>query len=149
MVHGSYKREHIPALVAAMAVPESIRESDRPSRVSPAERAEDLTHSYPPCEVRCGRLCRSAPSRLVMAGVDLPAVASLMGPLNIQMTMRYAHLALAHKAAAVKKLSAFNALERKRQRAVILFPAGHEKPTDTTTDTKAKDGLAVAMGSFS
>jgi hypothetical protein len=42
--------------------------------------------------------------RLVMAGVDLPTVASLMGHLNIQMTMRYAHLAPAHKAAAVEKL---------------------------------------------
>lgn len=88
-------------------------------------------------------------SRLVMAGVDLPTVASLMGHLNIQMTMRSAHLAPAHKAAAVEKLSVFNALERKRQKAVILIPAGHEKPTDTTTDNAAKDALAVAKGSFS
>src|SRR5271155_2288316 len=63
-------------------------------------------------------------SRLVMAGVDLRTVADLMGHANIQMTMRYAHLAQAHKADALKKLSAFNAAERKRQQAVILFPAG-------------------------
>ncbi len=47
--------------------------------------------------------------------------AGQSGHLNIQMTMRYAHLAPAHKAAAVEKLSAFNAMERKRQEPVILF----------------------------
>jgi len=87
-------------------------------------------------------------SRLVMAGVDLPTVASLMGHLNIQMTMRYAHLAPAHKAAAVEKLSAFNAMERKREETVILFPAGQEKPTDTTTDTVEESALAVATGNI-
>lgn len=87
-------------------------------------------------------------SRLVMAGVDLRTVADLPGHLNIQTTMRYAHLAPAHKAAAVEKLSAFNSLERKRQEAVILFPVGHEKPTDTTTDPEAKNAPAVASGSF-
>lgn len=64
----------------------------------------------------------------------------------IQMTMRDAHLAPAHKAAAVEKLSAFNAMERKRQEAVILFPAGQEKPTDTILDTEAKSALVAASG---
>ncbi len=45
-------------------------------------------------------------SRLVMAGVDLRTVAELMGHKTIQMTMRYAHLAPAHKLAAVEKLAA-------------------------------------------
>ena len=44
-------------------------------------------------------------SRLVMAGVDLRTVAELMGHKTIQMTMRYAHLAPAHKQAAVEKLA--------------------------------------------
>lgn len=87
-------------------------------------------------------------SRLVMAGVDLRTVADLLGHLNIQMTMRYAHLAPAHRAAAVKKLSAFNAMERKRQEAVILFPAGQEEPTDTTTDTEAESALMAASGNI-
>ncbi len=64
-----------------------------------------------------------------------------------QMTMRYAHMAPAHKAAAVEKLSAFNAIERKRE-AAILFPAGQEKPTDTATDTEEKSALAVAAGNI-
>lgn len=43
-------------------------------------------------------------SRLVMAGVDLRTVAELMGHQQIQMTMRYAHLAPAHTLAAVERL---------------------------------------------
>ena len=39
-----------------------------------------------------------------MAGVDLRTVAELMGHKSIQMTMRYAHLAPAHKMAAIEKL---------------------------------------------
>jgi len=47
-------------------------------------------------------------SRLVMRGVDLRSVADLMGHKNIQMTMRYAHLAPAHKQDAVARLDAFS-----------------------------------------
>src|SRR5207302_3181352 len=59
-------------------------------------------------------------SRLVMAGVDLRTVQELMGHKTIQMTMRYAHLAPAHKLAAVEKLAAGWQANR---------------PTDTRTDT--------------
>jgi integrase len=43
-------------------------------------------------------------SRLVMAGVDLRTVGELLGHKVMQMTMRYSHLAPAHKAAAVARL---------------------------------------------
>ena len=55
-----------------------------------------------------------------MAGIDIRTVAELMGHKNIQMTMRYAHLAQAHKRAAVERLVGW------------VQP---ETSTDTRTDT--------------
>lgn len=50
-------------------------------------------------------------SRAVMAGVDLPTLAALLGHTNIQMSMRYVHPAEEHKKEAVGKLENYNAAE--------------------------------------
>jgi site-specific recombinase XerD len=39
-----------------------------------------------------------------MAGVDLNTVRELLGRIDIKMTLRYAHLAAEHRAAAVARL---------------------------------------------
>lgn len=57
--------------------------------------------------------------------------AELMGYKKIQMTMRHAHLAPAHKLAAVDKLAASNAVEKTRQgeqELDILTTAEPENP---------------------
>jgi integrase len=52
-------------------------------------------------------------SRLVMAGVDLRTVQELAGHKDIKMTTRYAHLAPAHKLAAVDRLAEYRKEQEK------------------------------------
>jgi len=72
-------------------------------------------------------------------------------PIEATMTLRYAHLAPAHKLDAVEKLSAFNAMERQRQKTdepAILTPTAPEKPTDTRTDTDEKSTSEADSGNI-
>ena len=60
------------------------------AQIEPPFILYDLRHTYA--------------SRAVMAGVDLPTLAALLGHTSIQMTMRYVHPAEQHKKDAAIKL---------------------------------------------
>jgi integrase len=93
-------------------------------------------------------------SRLVMAGVDLRTVADLMGHKNIQMTMRYAHLAPAHKLAAVERLAEFGARQAGPISSNSLFsyqsiPQAVAGSVDAERDKTARPtGTKTSTGAF-
>jgi site-specific recombinase XerD len=62
-------------------------------------------------------------SRLVMAGVDLRTVQELAGHKDIKMTVRYAHLAPAHKLAAVDRLAEYRREQEKAKCPVTTILA--------------------------
>jgi len=65
-------------------------------------------------------------SRLVMADVNLNTVRDLLGHADIKMTLRYAHLAPEHKAAAVAKLTAPESSQRVKARGTQgMIQRGH------------------------
>ncbi|MBZ5689163.1 MAG: site-specific integrase [Acidobacteriia bacterium] len=61
-------------------------------------------------------------SRLVMAGVDIRTVQDLMGHMDIQVTLRYSHLAPQHELEAVQRL--------------CNTGVARNEPTDTRTSTR-------------
>ena len=75
-------------------------ESPTRAGIKPRFILYDLRHTYA--------------SRAVMAGVDLPTLAALLGHASIQMTMRYVHPAEEHKKAAAGKLDIYKAAEALR-----------------------------------
>lgn len=73
-------------------------------------------------------------SHLVMAGVDLTTVKELLGHKDIKMTLRYAHLAPAHKRSAVNVLD-----------SLLSKPTASEQPTNCTITSQPKEkDLAVS-----
>ena len=62
-------------------------------------------------------------SRLVMAGVDLRTVQELAGHKDIKMTVRYAHLAPAHKLAAVDRLTEYRLEQEQAESHQKALPA--------------------------
>lgn len=118
----SGKTRHIPLNAEAVTVLEGWRESsDGKNLVFPGtdgERMDNITSSWgklvKDAKVRNFRfhdLRHSFASKLVMAGVDLNTVRELLGHADLKMTLRYAHLAPEHKAAAVARLNAPKAKE--------------------------------------
>jgi integrase len=86
----------------------------RRAKTLPKFRLYDLRHTYA--------------SRAVMAGVDLPTLAALLGHTSIQMTMRYVHPAEDHKREAAGKIERF-----KTASAIELASRSQRVPTKITT----------------
>jgi integrase len=84
----------------------------------------------------CSRHCNrhTFASRLVMAGIDIRSVAKLMGYSNIQMTMRYAHLAPQRDMAAVSRLVT---------NSVTIQPAGRVTKRATGSITAAENDSRI------
>ena len=75
-------------------------------------------------------LRHTAASYLVMSGVDLPTVKEILGHREIEMTLRYFHLAAPHKAKAVDQLGkAFEQFAQQQSEQLTVVSNG-EKPTN-------------------
>lgn len=106
----SSKVRYVPLNAEALAVLSQWQRQHPTGRVFPTKPS---THTWPHLMARAGienfrfhDLRHTFASKLVMAGVDLNTVRELLGHADITMTLRYAHLAPEHKAAAVELLTA-------------------------------------------
>ena len=76
-------------------------------------------------------LRHTAASYLVMSGVDLPTVKEILGHREIEMTLRYSHLAPAHKAKAVEQLGkAFQQIAEGQSAEKTEAVSGGKNPTN-------------------
>lgn len=107
----SRKWREVPLNDAAGAAIESLRRYSQAPYLLPRIRPPSLSRAFDLCATRASlpgslhTLRHSFVSHLIMAGVDLPTVQKLAGHASITTTMRYAHLAPAHKQAAVQKIA--------------------------------------------
>ncbi len=145
------RARHIPLNSVAMAALRALkrRSSDGVGSVFVTMDGEPLQgykHWFEPAVSDAGLrdftwycLRHTFASRLVMAGVDLRTVAELMGHQQIQMTMRYAHLAPAHALAAVERLVTAPQATSEAETIVNI-------PSATRTATGRKRRVFVASG---
>lgn len=135
----SGKTRHIPLNAEALSVVTSWRAQSTGDLVFPSKPAPRLEDPDEPAQERplselktaWQTLLRDAgianfrwhdlrhhfASKLVMAGVDLNTVRELLGHADLQMTLRYAHLAPEHKALAVARLTPVVNLDERREKA--------------------------------
>ncbi len=105
---------HIPLNTLAHAALKSWRKQTEGDVVFPGKKNEQLNNTKRSWQsllklakieqFRWHDMRHHFASKLVMAGVDLNTVRELLGHSDLKMTLRYAHLAPEHKAAAVNLL---------------------------------------------
>ena len=112
----SGKTRYVPLSIEAKTVLSSWKdESDSEKLVFPSQvtgsKFDNINKSWRQIVIdanlddfRFHDLRHTFASKLVMRGVDLNTLRDLLGHRDIKMTLRYAHLAPAHKAAAVAVL---------------------------------------------
>lgn len=105
----SGKARHVPMNTEVVAILTQYRKQHRTE--GPLFKLHSMTTSWrrlmAEARIKAFRfhdLRHTFASKLVMAGVDLNTVRELLGHGDIKMTLRYAHLAPEHKAAAVQML---------------------------------------------
>lgn len=104
----SGKARHIPLNSEAVAVLKTWKKQEPEGRLFKLECTAKawgrLMEKAKLEDFRFHDLRHTFASKLVMAGIDLNTVRELLGHGDIKMTLRYAHLAPEHKAAAVEVL---------------------------------------------
>lgn len=116
----SGQTRHVPLNAEAVAVARALRDASNSTGGAPdtlvlrgrdGEQLDDIKTAWL-AVLRAAKvdgfrfhdLRHTFASKLVMRGVDLNTVRELLGHADLKMTLRYAHLAPEHKAAAVAKL---------------------------------------------
>jgi len=137
----SGQTRHVPLSEGALALLRSLDSFLRSPWVFPSPKntlkpwngQSFVNHVFTPALVKAGiqgvcwhTLRHTAASRRVMAGVDLVSVQKIMGHLNIETTLRYAHLSPGHLREAVNR--------------------GSLSETATTTATRAVEPQPVPTG---